>query len=61
MCIRDRCVACADVIETDDEVRFVDDEIIHDECTDVGVESDPVPAVCPLCHLTSCDCESETA
>ena len=50
------CGVCEERIHPGDAIRFDEDrDIIHDAC--VSASPERVRPVCPICWLTSCDCE----
>lgn len=50
------CATCEEHISPGDLARYVDDEVVHNECTD---KPEPrVGPICPRCWLAKpCDCE----
>jgi hypothetical protein len=48
------CAACSERIAVDDDVRYVDDELLHDDCATDGPPPPPRRVerpLCPACYL----------
>lgn len=56
-----RCAECDGPIRPDDEVVYLDGELVHADfgCREQAERERPM-TICPLCHLTKpCDCEDD--
>ena len=54
-----RCAVCDGPIEIGEFVTYSDEEIVHAVCDSPfrPITSRYTEVVCPVCFLTSCDCE----
>jgi hypothetical protein len=54
------CPACDEAIKPGQQVRFDDDALVHDDCTDAVPVERPV-VVCDRCWLVKpCECEASS-